>query len=155
MASRFRKAWASSALSLLLSSCGLAGYPTQAHPSCSWANQPPRDADTLCDTAFHTLQTIVTAQVRGDTQTIRRLVMSQATAARIVSYGSTLRAERVRGLHVRPSLTLDVLAPGSLGASFYLIGRTQNGKLSTGETVYLQVRHGLAVVTHDVPGQEW
>jgi hypothetical protein len=155
MTSSGRALCAAVALLLCVCGCSLQGVPTQQHPSCSWANQPPDNSDALCTQVFRTLKTIVQAEVRGDNRTIRRLVQDSSTRKRIIAYGAALRAETILDLHVRPSLTLDALKPGSLAASLYLIGITKRAKHTPEETVYFQLRHGSAIVTHDVPGEEW
>jgi len=104
---------------------------------------------------FQTLKTIVQAEARGDNRSIGSLVQDSGTRKRIIAYGAALRAETILNLHVRPSLTLDALKPGSLAASLYLIGITKHAKQTPEETVYFQLRHGMAIVTHDVPGEEW
>jgi hypothetical protein len=155
MTGSVRSIFAAVALLLCVCGCSLQGVPTQQHPSCSWANQPPDNSDALCTRVFRTLRTIVQAEVQGDNRTIRRLVQDSGTGTRIIAYGAALRAEKILDLHVRPSLTLDALKPGSLAASLYLIGTTKRAKHTPEETVYFRLRYGVALVTHDVPGEEW
>jgi hypothetical protein len=155
MTNSFRPICAAVALLLCGCGCSLQGVPTQQHPSCSWVSQPPDNADELCTEVFRTFKTVVQAEVRGDDRTIRRLVRDPATAQRIIASGAALRAETILDLHVSPSLALEALTPGALAANLYLIGTTKRANHSDEETVYLQLRNGAAIVTHDVPGEEW
>lgn len=144
-----------SVLALLVTSCSLVDYPTQSNPSCSWVTTPPSDADTLCRAVYRTVDAVARAEVRGDAHTVRRLVTSGEAAARILAYGGTLRAARVRGFHVVPSMTLDGSEPGTVRASLFILGRPPSGRLRATETLYLRVHHGAALIVRDVPGQEW
>lgn len=140
----------------LLAGCFPGEVPTQQSPRCSWDSTPPARADTICQTIFQTLSTVVRAEVSGDNRTVRRLVPTRLVADRIIAYGETVRAGGDPSVHVVPSFTLDNATRSKyIGAGFYLLGKTRSGKLQAPETVYLQIRHGQAFIVDDQPGEEW
>jgi hypothetical protein len=139
---------------LLLATACLGQVPTGTDPSCSWTSDVPGNADSTCRQVYATLQSIARAEQRGDTATIHRLVPVHAVAARIITYGARLRARSVRDLHVRASLTLDALEKPFVGASFDLLGKTRDGRLTAQEVVSLRLQHGQAFVVRDVPFED-
>ena len=141
-------------VSLLLPGCLGTSYPSQAQPVCSWANEPPPKAGTVCREIFATLRAIAAAERRGDDATIHRLVSNPAVAERIIRHGRSIRRERVRGYHAVASFTLQRF-PGYIGAGFYLVGQTKKSRISDQVSLFLKVQGGTAVVIRDVPAQDW
>jgi hypothetical protein len=143
----------------LLSTAGCvytgAGAPTQQHPSCSWNADVPTNADQTCAITFRTLSAVAAAEVRGDNDTIRRIVPAPAVAGRIIAYGASIRARHVKFMHVVPNVTLQTFPGNVVIADLNLIGRTKEGLISRSESVYLQFRHGQARILKDQPGEEW
>lgn len=150
-----RQAVMASLLMIGLSGCLGISLPTQRQPICSWGSQPPGNAATLCREVFSTLRALAQADFTGNTATVRRLVPNRAVARRIIRYGIMQRRNGVRVLHVVPSIALDNVRPGHVGAGFYLLSESRVGRGSTAETVYLRVRHGHALVVADQPAQDW
>lgn len=142
-------------LTIGLSGCLGISLPTQRKPICSWGSQPPGNAAALCREVFSTLSGLAQADFTGNTGTVRRLVPNRAVARRIIQYGVMQRRNGVRVLHVVPSIALDNVRPGRVGAGFYLLSESRAGRGSTAETLYLRVRHGHALVVADQPGQDW
>jgi hypothetical protein len=139
-----------------MAGCLSVTYPTQQRPTCSWASQPPPNANTLCSTVYRTLTTLVNAELSGDDRAIRRLVTDPQVAGRVVSYGRTVLAQGRASMHAVPSFTLDTATqPGEIGANFSIVGKTQQGQINTQETVYLRIRHGTALLVADQPGEDW
>lgn len=139
----------------LLSGCLGTSVPTQSNPSCSWDSSVPAHASSICTSVFHTLSSIAAALQTGNDAAIRRLVSSGSVRHKLVNYGRGLRAQGVRNLHVVPSITLDQLKRGSIGAGFYVNGNITGGRVNAPQTVELRLVHGRASVINDQPGQEW
>jgi hypothetical protein len=151
--------WRQTAMACLLT-IGLSGcldisLATQHHPICSWSSQPPANAGTLCKETFRTLRALARADFKGNTAAIRQLVPNRTVAHRVIQYGVMQRRQNVRVLHVVPSIALDSVRPGYVGAGFYLLSESSSGRGSNPETLYLRVRHGRALVVADQPGQDW
>lgn len=138
-----------------LSGCTIPGLPSQQHPVCSWASQPPVDADRVCSQTFSTLTSLVAGERRGDNGTVYKLVSSPVIARRIINFGAEQRANRVTNLHVVPDLTLAITPRGYVGAGFYILGKGRKGQVNAPQTIYLKLRHGRAVVVGDQPNQDW
>ncbi len=139
----------------LLSGCSIESLPSQQQPVCSWNVNPPANNLLLCARTFKTLSALVQAEVRGDDQAVQRLVVNPAVAANIIEYGRQQRSAGLIYMHVVPSLTLDITGKGAVGAGFFITGKTRRWLISDPQTVYLQVRHGVQVVVHDQPDQQW
>lgn len=152
---RWGRAVAACLLTVGLSGCLGLSVPTQRHPICSWGSQPPANAGAVCSEAFATLSAVTRADFKGNARSVRRLVPNRTVARRIIKFGIAQRQGGVRVLHVVPSIALDVVRPGYIGAGFYLLSESRAGKGSLQETVYLRVRHGRALVVADQPGQDW
>lgn len=115
----------------------------------------PARSDFLCATVFRTLSGLARANLRGDDATVRRLVSDPRVAGRIVAYGRKIRRAHATDLHVVPSITMDKLPSGELGAGFYLLGSARTGRINAPQTLYLRLRRRTAFVVRDQPGQEW
>lgn len=152
--------WQRHALLSCFLAAGLTGclgidVPTQNHPICSWGSQPPKNSAALCGVAFRTLRTLARADFTGNVRTIRRLVPNRTVARRIIQYGVNERRNGVHVLHIVPSIALDNIHPGYIGAGFYLLSESRLGRTSAPETVYLRVRGRHATVVADQPAQDW
>lgn len=141
-------------LPFFLCGCLAGSIPSQSKPSCSWSSTPPSNAGSLCQRVFRTLADVVRAERRGDNATIRRIA-APPIAGRIIAHGRGLRRQGILDLHVVPSITLETLDSGEIGAGFYLQGKTRAGKVHQPETVYLDVGSRRARILHDQPLQEW
>jgi hypothetical protein len=139
----------------MLSGCLDTSIPTRHNPSCSWDSSVPPNASTICSTVFRTLQSLATAEQKGNNGVVRRLVSLPRVRHRIIRYGASLRGQKVSNLHIVPSFTLDQLRPSYFGAGFYLNGDLPGGHVNSPMTVELRVNKGRAIVINDQPGQEW
>lgn len=142
-------------LSVGLSGCLGISLPTQQQPICSWNNLPPKNAGALCAETFKTLRALAGTEMKGDDRVVHRLVHNQTVAQRIIKYGRDERSNGLKWIHVVPSIEIDNVRPGYVGAGFYLVGIDGSGKINDPETLYLHVRHGSTVVVGDQPGQNW
>lgn len=140
---------------VVLSGCLGTSVPTVSNPSCSWDSSVPSNAASICRAVYSTLNGIARAEQTGNTASIRRLVSGRAVQRRILAHGRSLRKQGVSGLHVVPSITLDLLHPGTVGAGFYLNGTVRGGRVNSPLTVELRVTGGRATVVNDQPGEEW
>lgn len=138
-----------------LSGCLGVSLPTQKQPVCSWSSRPPSSANVLCRLTFTTLQSVAAAELKGNDCGIHHLVSNKSVATRIIQYGRSERQNGLQWLHVVPSITLDDVRPGYVGAGFYILGKSRLGRISAPETLYLRVHDGKAVVIADQPAQEW
>jgi hypothetical protein len=143
-------------LALFLTGCALEQHlPSQGNPTCSWGSEVPANAQKLCGITFTTLSLVARAELRGDTRTIRRVVTNRDVAGRILAHTSDLHRVGVRTLHVVPSLTLSTTAQGYVGAGFYLLGTSKQGRIKSPQTVYLRVARGSATIVGDQSDQQW
>lgn len=115
----------------------------------------PSNGEQLCTVAFSTTSALVRAVVHGDSRAVHRLVSNPRVAGKILAYSSLRRGQRIRFLHVVPSLTLDAGNPQLLGAGFFVVGKTAAGRVNDPETLYMVVRGSSAVVTQDQPNEAW
>lgn len=140
---------------IVLSGCVGTSIPTQRDPSCSWDSTVPANAASICTAVYDTLNSVARAEERGNTSLTAHLVSNVSTRSRILAHGRSLRAQKVQGLHVVPSITLDQISPHVVGAGFYLNGNVAGGRVNAPLTVELRVHAGQAVIINDQPGQEW
>jgi len=143
------------ALVPLLTACSLVSLPSQSKPICSWSSNVPPDADAICRGTFGTISSVLTAAVRGDAVTVRRLVVSGVAARKIFAYGAYVRAAGSKDIHAVAAPTLDARPDGSVFVVFYIVGHTRTGKLSDAEAITLAQRSGRWVVTADERHEAW
>jgi hypothetical protein len=101
------------------------------------------------------LQQLTNAVAHGKIAVIRRYVMDRSTVALMTQSSRELRAESVKGLHIVPSLGLDVEPHGTIGAGFYLLGTTRAGKLNEQQTLYFGWVHGRYLVVRSDYDKTW
>jgi hypothetical protein len=143
-------------LAIILAGCAVEQHlPSQADPTCSWGSNVPSNEQKLCSVTFTTLSMVARAELRGDRGTILRIVTNRAVASRILDHTSALHRVGVQTLHIVPSLTLSVTSQGYIGAGFYLLGTSRQGRIKSPQTVYLQVKKGSATIVGDQSDQQW
>jgi hypothetical protein len=139
----------------LVSACSGTTLPTRQNPSCSWDSAVPGNAATVCSAVYRTLSSVARAEETGNRAVMNRLIVNAGVRHRIMAHGRALRAQRVRNLHVVPSITLDHIHRKTFGAGFYLNGNIQGGRVNAPQTIELRVEGKRAVIINDQPGQEW
>lgn len=142
-------------IAIMLGGCSPTDIPTQSRPICSWAVSPPSNPDHLCTVGFGTLRTLAGAEMSGNDAAIRRLVKSKAVANKIIGFGRRLRAEHATGVHVVPSIILNITSSQLLGATSFVTGRAYGQNIREGFTLYMRVRGNSAKVVADDPGYAW
>jgi hypothetical protein len=108
----------------------------------------------VCGRVFSVLSAVTQAIEVGDERTIRRYA-APAVAAHVVTYERQLRPLHPTGLHVVPSFTMSVDAPGLFGAGFYVLGKTRHAPIKDQESVYVRVSARSVRITHDQTQQYW
>jgi hypothetical protein len=101
------------------------------------------------------LQAIARAEQSGDDSAIRSLVRSRSVADKIIAYGRQVRARAVRSLHIAPSLTIGPMTHSTDEVVFSLVGRTNGGRITAPQQVYVLVGRGTPIVVGDQPGEAW
>jgi hypothetical protein len=135
--------------------CSITSLPSQADPTCSWESDLPPNPDAVCRRTVAALQRVTRAAAQGNAAIIHEEVIDPVTARKIIAFSHKVRAEGVKHLHIVPSIALNMLPGGRIGAGFYVLGTLPQARLNSQETLYFAWVAGKYVVTASDLDKDW